>query len=210
MTDDTTLPTGDFRPTLICGLAGFAVLSCIVLALSIFVADFVVPHHDWIADTISDLGAGDYEYIVDIGLYTFSGGLIALALLAAHVHLGGWDWSGGLVLLVGKALLVFLIGARNEYGDADQDGAVIHIYLVYALGLAMAAIPFLLARGAGRIGPGYPRALRIIGALWILSAPVFFFLPTDIDGVFERCLGLISFAMVAVLAHLFWTITKRA
>ena len=105
MTDDTTLPTGDFRPTLICGLAGFAVLSCIVLALSIFVADFVVPHHDWIADTISDLGAGDYEYIVDIGLYTFSGGLIALALLAAHVHLGGWDWSGGLVLLVGKALL---------------------------------------------------------------------------------------------------------
>lgn len=181
----------------------YAVLGCAIFAISIAIADFVVPHHDWIADTISDLGAGKYEYIVDIGIYAFSGSLFAVALLAAHVHMGRWDWTLGIIGLAIMALVVFLIGARNEYGDQDQDGTVIHIYLVYALGALMTLVPFSMVRGARRAGSGYGTALVIIGLVWMCAAPVFFFLPDAVDGVYERGLGLVSFALVATLSRLY-------
>ncbi|GGM00687.1 hypothetical protein GCM10011534_23080 [Pseudooceanicola nanhaiensis] len=191
------------QPNLIRFLVLLAVFGCTALAVSILIADFVVPDHDWIADTISDLGAGRYEFIVDMGLYAFSAGLIGLAVLAAHVHLGAWDWSVGIITLVIFGLLVFLIGARNEYGDNDSDGWVIHVYLVYALGVAMAVACFAMARGAARASPRYRRILIGTGLVWVVSAPVFFFLPTDVDGIYERYLGVVSFVMILTLAHLF-------
>lgn len=197
------------QPQLLFFLSLLAVFGCVALTTSILIADFVVPNHDWIADTISDLGAGRYEFIVDIGLYAFSAALIGLAVSAAHVHLGDWDWSIGVVALIVFGLLVFLIGARNEYGDNDSDGWVIHIYLVYALGVAMTVTSFALARGAARASPRYRTILVATGIIWIISAPVFFFLPTDIDGIYERYLGLVSFVLVLTLAHLFYQRSKE-
>ncbi|MFN3171569.1 MAG: DUF998 domain-containing protein [Hyphomicrobiales bacterium] len=192
------------QPLLLRTLSLLAVFGCMALAVSILIADFVVPNHDWIADTISDLGAGRYEFIVDIGLYAFSAGLIGLAVLAAHVHLGAWDWSVGIVALIAFGLLVFLIGARNEYGDNDSDGWVIHVYLVYALGVTMTVACFTLARGAARASPYYRTILIATGVIWVASAPVFFILPTNIDGIYERYLGVVSFVLVLTLAHLFY------
>jgi hypothetical membrane protein len=191
------------QPFLIYTLSLIAIFGCAALAASIVIADFVVPEHDWISDTISDLGAGRYEFIVDTGLYAFSAALIGLAVLAAHVHLGAWDWSVGIIALVVLGLLVFLIGARNEYGDNDSEGWEIHIYLVYALGAAMAVACFSLARGAARASPRYRTMLIATGIVWCVSAPVFFFLPTDVDGIYERYLGAVSLVFVLTLAHLF-------
>ncbi|WP_411233016.1 DUF998 domain-containing protein [Marivita sp. S0852] len=190
-------------------LAGFALLGCVVFAVSILIADWVVPDHNWIADTISDLGAGEYEFIVDIGIYTFSAALIAIALLSAHQHLGGSGWSVGLVAFALLGLIVFLVGARNEYGDSDRDGVVIHRFLVYALGLLMAAAPALMAPGAAQVSRVHSRVLIALSILWCLSAPIFFFLPTSIDGLYERGLGLIAFAVVGTLAHLFYLLSKE-
>jgi len=197
------------QPHLIRVLSLFAVFGCLALAGSILVADFVVPNHDWVADTISDLGAGRYEFIVDIGLYAFAFALICLAVLAAHVHLGGWDWSVGIFALTLFGLLVFLIGARNEYGDNDSDGWVIHTYLVYAVGITMTVACFALARGAARVSPRYRTILIATGIVWVASAPVFFFLPTDIDGIYERYLGAMSFVLALALAHLFYQRAKQ-
>ncbi|WP_339678555.1 DUF998 domain-containing protein [uncultured Zhongshania sp.] len=191
------------QPNLIIGLGWYVVFACAVSGITVLIADFVVPNHDWISDTISDLGAGKYEFIVDIGIYTLSSAFIATALLAAHIHLGGWRWSLGLVGLALLGLVIFLIGARNEYGDNDSDGVVIHIYLVYALGLMMAAVPALMAKGAKRVGVAYSRILVGISILWIVSAPIFLFLPTKIDGIYERYLALIAFALILTLARLF-------
>lgn len=118
---------------LIYGLAWYAVVGCVLFVGSIFVADFIVPNHAPLADTISDLAAGRYEFIVDIGLYAFSASLVSIALLAAHIHLGGKRWSVGVIGFALFGLIVFLIGARNEYGDSDDEGIVIHIYLVMRL-----------------------------------------------------------------------------
>jgi hypothetical membrane protein len=199
----------DEQPLLLVSLSLLAVFGCVALATSILIADFVVPDHDWIADTISDLGAGRYEFIVDIGLYAFSAALIGLAVLAAHVHLGAWDWSVGIIALIIFGLLIFLIGARNEYGDNDNEGWVIHIYLVYALGIAMTVACFALARGAARASPRYRMILIATGIVWVISAPVFFLLPTDVDGIFERYLGAVSFVFILALAHLFYQRAKQ-
>lgn len=197
------------QPLLLRFLSLIAALGCVALAGSILIADFVVPDHDWIADTISDLGAGRYEFIVDIGLYAFSTALLALAVLAAHVHLGAWDWSVGIIALVAFGLLVFLIGARNEYGDNDSDGWVIHVYLVYALGVTMTVACFALARGVARASSRYRTILIATGIVWVVSAPVFFFLPTEVDGIYERYLGVVSFVLVSTLAHLFYQRGKQ-
>lgn len=190
-------------PQLMVCLAVYAIIGCVALASSILEADFVVPNHDWIADTISDLGAGRYEFIVDIGIYVFSGSLIALALLSSHQHLGDWRWSSRVVGLALLGLIVFLVGARNEDGDNDSEGVVIHVYLVYALGVLFTVIPLLMANGARKVSAFIGVCLVMLAIAWALFAPIFFFLTDTIDGIYERFVGLIAMAIIIVFALLF-------
>jgi len=203
MSENAQTPRIEENPALLIVLGWYAIIGCGIFGVAILIADFVVPDHDWIADTISDLGAGKYEFIVDIGLYAFSAALISVALLAAHVHLGGKSWGFGIVGFALLGLIVFLVGARNEYGDRDDEGVVIHIYLVYALGLLMAFLPWAMAQGASRVGAGYGRILVGLSIIWTVSAPIFFFLPDGVDGIYERYLGLISVITVIVLSRIF-------
>lgn len=191
------------REMLIRVLGWYAIIGCGLFVGSILVADFFVPNHDWMADTISDLGAGRYEFIVDIGLYAFSASLISIAILGAHVHLGGSRWSVGVVGFAMLGLIVFLVGARNEYGDSDNEGVVIHIYLVYAIGVLMTALPLLMFDGAHRVDERYRTLFFVIAAVWTVSAPVFFFLPDGIDGIYERYLGAIAILFVCIMAQMF-------
>jgi len=191
------------RPGFVCVLGWYSVIGCVILATSILIADIVVPNHDWIADTVSDLGAGEFEYIVDIGLYAFSATLLALALLAAHIHLGESRWSIAVGGLGVQALVVFLVGARNEYGDADSDGFVIHTNLVYLFACLFTLIPWLMAKDAGKIDVRYGYWLRASALVWLILSPWFFVLPDGIDGAYERFLYIIVLLPVLTLAHLF-------
>lgn len=157
---------------LVTGLNLYACLGCAIFAVSNLIADFVVPGRDWIADRINDLGAGRFEFIVDIGFYAFSAALVAMALGPAHLHLGDWDWSLGVIGLALAGLIVFVVGARKEYGDNDNDneGVVIHVYLDYALGLIFAAVPLGLARRAASAGAGRTCAALAECGAGVLSA----------------------------------------
>lgn len=183
------------------GLIGIA--GCIALVAGTIVAPFFVPDYNWISDTISDLSAGQSEIIMDVALYLFAAGVLATALGAAHAHLGAGFWSAGVVALALAGALVIMIGARNEYGDGDTEGIVVHIYFVYGLGLMFALIPFSMAHG---LAAGYAWARSMLyglGTLWVLSAPPFFFMPTEYDGLYERALGLLSCGMILVLCTVF-------
>ena len=195
---------GAERPALLRLLAALAIGGCLVFAASIRLADRVVPGHDWVADTISDLGAAQHEWIVDIGIYSFSAALIACAVGAAHSHMGGRGWSAGIFGLIALGLIVFLVGARNEYGDRDQDGAVIHGQLVWALGLLFAVVPWAMSAGAGKAHPMLRRVCRGVTLLWLPLAPAFMLIVPDAwDGAYERGLGLIAFAFVGAMAAVF-------
>ncbi|SFS21203.1 DUF998 domain-containing protein [Yoonia litorea] len=185
-------------------LSGYAVFATLFFFASVIIGDIIVPNHNWISDTISDLAAGQYSIVVDLGLYIFATGFLAVAMLTSHGHLGGPRWSAGTFALAVLALIVFMIGSRDEYGDSDQDGVVIHRYLVYALGFFMAVIPWLLSGGVSRISGKHGNWLIGVSIVWIITAPIFFMLPDDVDGIYERALGLISFTFIAVMAHLYW------
>lgn len=183
-----------------CGIVGM--LGSLALVAGNVVGSMVVPGHDWVADTVSDLAAGKYEFIQDVSLYGYAAALLACAIGAAHYHLGTGRWSVGILCLTLLALMVVIIGARNEYGDGDEEGIVLHIYFVYVLGALFAAAPFLMARGMGREARSFRWIALTCGALWALAAPIFFFLPTGWDGAWERGLGLITVVWIVSLSWL--------
>ncbi|MEL7211662.1 MAG: DUF998 domain-containing protein [Pseudomonadota bacterium] len=209
-TDVTGHAVDQERPYLLLFMAALGVFGCFVLLAGTVIAPFFVPDYDWVADTISDLAAGQSEIIMDVALYGFAASLMAIALAASHAHLGGVFWSVGVLSFAILATLVVIIGARNEYGDGDNEGVVIHIYLVYGLGVFFTLAPFSMAAGIKEVAPWACRTLITLGVLWVLSAPVFFFLPTGIDGLYERLLGVIAGVMVLVLSAVFWQRGKAA
>jgi hypothetical membrane protein len=192
------------HPHILRGMALLGFAGPVIFAVSILIADFVVPDHDWIADTISDLGAGELEWIVDIGIYAFALSLIALAVAGGHAHLGGRGWTVGLYGLIVTGLIVFLVGARNEYGDDDQDGFVIHTQLVWALGVAFAIMPWAMSAGVGAMWRLGGLACKAVTVIWIPAAPLFFALPTSVDGLYERWLGALTFVFVFAVARALW------
>jgi len=203
MKDATDHPVDAERPYLLIALGALGILGCLSLLIGTMIAQNTVPNHDWMADTISDLGAGKWEIIMDVALYVFAAGLFATALAAAHAHLGGVGWSVGVVSLAALAALVIVVGARNEYGDGDSEGIVVHIYLVYGLGLFFLLAPLCMAAGIGRDHPVARWLLIGLGIAWGVAAPAFLMMPTDIDGAFERFLGVIACAIVTVLCGVF-------
>ena len=199
----------DERPGLLRGLGTIAIAGCAIFSISILIADFVVPDHDWLADTISDLGAGRFEMIVDVGIYAYSASLLACAVGAAHAHLDGTRWSWSIYGLLLLGMIVFLVGARNEYGDGDSEGPVIHVYLVYALGALFAVIPWAMSKGVARVSPTLGTACKVVTVLWIPMAPAFFLLvPDAYDGGYERLLGLVTFVFVVTLGLTFLRVAR--
>lgn len=196
-------PTAE-RPWLliVCGILGLG--GCAALIIGTLVAPIYVPNYNWLSDTISDLAAGRWEILMDVALYGFAAGLMGASLAAAHAHLGKAGWSVGVMSLSLLAAIVVIIGARNEYGDGDNDGVVVHIYLVYAMGALFTLLSAVMQ--AGLRASGHTRAgwwIIALGIGWAIMSPIFLMSPTSIDGLLERILGLFACGMVAVLSLVF-------
>ena len=192
------------RPWLLLLFAALGLAGCAALIAGTIIAPLYVPDYNSISDTISDLAAGQSEIIMDVALYGFAAGIFAVALAASHAHLGGPWWTLGIVGLAVLASIVIVIGARNEYGDGDSEGVVIHIYLVYAMGAMVPAVCAAMAPGLRASGHEKARwALIASGVCWAILAPIFLLSPTAIDGLLERIVGLTFCAAVAVLSWVF-------
>ncbi|HEY9039517.1 MAG TPA: DUF998 domain-containing protein [Roseovarius sp.] len=192
------------RPWLLISFGVIGVLGCAALIVGTAVAAAVVPGHDWIADTISDLAAGRYEIIMDVALYGFAAGLMTTALAASHAHMGAAGWSVGIVSLAILAVLVTVIAARNEYGDKDNEGVVIHMYLVYALGALFLLTCAVMQAGLRASGHNIAAAALIgLGATWAIISAIFLMSATSVDGLIERILGLVACAILMVFCTVF-------
>lgn len=192
------------RPYLLMILAAIGFMGCVAVIIGMFLAQALVPDHYWVSDTISDLAAGKLKIVMDVALYGFAAGLFAVSLAAAHAHLGGVGWSVGLLSFAVLAALVVVIGARNEYGDGDNSGVVIHIYLVYGIGALFTLAPLCMASAMGQHHVWAHRALIGLAGLWAVLCPIFLLAPTSIDGLLERVLGLIACALVCTLCAVFF------
>ena len=195
------MPSRELDHRFMRGMAVAAIIGSVALIGSNVWGSLVVPDYNWISDTVSDLAAGRYEYIQDIGLYLYAIGVLAMALGLAHV--GGRDtrWSVGVAALGLTAILITVIGARNEYGDRDNEGVVVHVYIVYAMGLTFATAFFALAKGLTEMRSGYGAISIILGVMWCLGAVIFFVMPTSFDGIWERGLGVVTILWLCLAAR---------
>lgn len=188
--------------------SALSIIGCILLILGCIIAPFFVSDYNWVTDTISDLAAGHSRFIMDFALYGFALGLFSFGLVAAHIHLGGKMWSISTFLIMLAGALVIIIGARNEYGDFDKDGVVLHMYFVYALGLCFLLIPLLMAQSLKNLNLKAGNALISLSLVWALVATTFLCIPTQIDGLLERLLGLLACAIICIPSILFITLAK--
>lgn len=206
MRTDETYLFPQQQPFLLIFLGGLGIIGTMSTIAAIAVASIIVPDHNWVSETISDLAAGPMKIITDAALYAFAAALVATAMAASHDHLGRLIWSIGVVSLGTLAAVVAVIAAHDEYGDNDHVGITIHTELVYATGVLFLIAMLGMSRGAGWHHPRLGRALALLGTAWGLLSPVFFFLPNSIDGLYERGLGLIASAFVISLS---WTFLRR-
>jgi len=208
MTTDTasrSTSPGFLRFCAVIGVIGVA-----AMVLGNIVGSLVVPGYDAVADTVSQLAAGRFEIIQDVALYALAGGIVALALGAAHCHAGDAGWGAGTVMLAVIAAAVVVIGARNEYGDGDSDGVVVHIYVVYVMGLVFFAAPLAMAAGLRARSPVLARAAIGLALVWGAGAGLYFNAPDEINGAVERAIGLVAMAFLLLLARFFWIVAAGA
>lgn len=183
-----------------CGLLGLlGILASVVTSL---VGVWVHDRVGFVAETISDLAAGRHAWIQDLGLYALALGMVATAAALWRGGPHGLAWRVGTAGLIVLAIIIAVIGGYGEYGDLDEGGVVIHIYLVIALGVGFPAVVLLLTPGLRRFDPAWGRWNALLAVVWIVAAPLFFLVPTGWDGLYERGVALLLLVWLAALARL--------
>lgn len=189
----------DERPELLIFCGALGIFGNLAMTVGTITMGLVLPGHDPISDTISDLARGEYHVIMDTIFYLNAAALIALAIGAAHAHLGRWAWSLGLLILALTALDVVMLGLWDEFGaTAEGEGWSVHVKLSTLLWPLFFIGPLAMAPAAGRIRPLYKWLFIASGVSWAIAAPAFFMSPDNIDGLIERIAGVCT---------LFWTVT---
>lgn len=179
-----------------------AIVGCAAAIICNIIASLVTPGHDWVKDTISNLAAGQYAWIQDIGLYLFALGLAALGFGLWQLGLGGDRWKAGSGCLVLAALDLVVIAMRDEYGTPKDSGTVYHTLSTWLFGLLFVLALALLSKDLGHIGAGWRNATTGVAAAFLVLAPPFFLIPTSFDGLYERGLGLMIIGWIVPTALL--------
>ena len=209
MPDKRPLPTNP-NSLLLAASGWIGVWGVFATLISNIIGSAVVPEYEWVADTISDLAAGRYEIIQDVGLYAFAGALLACAIGAAHVHPGTNRWTAGILGLSIMAGLVVVIGARNEYGDSDSVATWgVHLGLVYALMLLFLATSWAMSSGMGRLRPICRLVSLTCTGLFFVTGAAYFLVPTGYDGLVERAVVLVALVWVSILSILLLDYRRR-
>ena len=189
---------------LICGIIG--IFGCISVVVANIIGIIVVEKHNPISETISALAITKAAWIQDLGLDLYAAAMIACAIGLYAWNLEGLRWKIAAILLGLLGVDVILIAEHNQYAGRPGVGAAIHIYCVYALAVLFAAITLLLSFGLRRVGRNWYRYSMGTAIVWTVLAPIFFFVPTNIDGAYERFISLITISWVAAIS---WLLIKK-
>lgn len=196
--------TSKSKLSLVCGIIG--IFGCFSAIFTDIVGIILVENHNPISETISALAIKKYAWIQDTGLVLYAVAMMACAIALYAWNLGKTRWKIGTFLLGLLGIDVVLIALHNQYAGREGVGASIHIQCVYALAILFTALTLLLSFGLRRIGRNWYRYSIGTTIVWTVLAPIFFFVPTNIDGAYERFISLITLAWVAAMS---WLLIKR-
>ena len=180
-------------------VAAIVVLGAVAVVAANLFAAWLHPETGLLADTISDLAAGRYHWVLDVALVLFGVGMIAIAFALWPRSLDGWRWKLGTALIGLSGLGIIVIALYNEYGDQDAGGMTLHLEVVIALSIAFTIGTWLVAPGLSRVGT-YWSALSVwLGVFWLVAGLAYFFLaPDQWDGLIER---------IAAAAMVLWALS---
>ena len=189
---------------LVCGIVG--IFGCLSVILANIVGIIVVDNHNPISETISALAITEHAWIQDLGLDLYAVAMFACAIGLYAWNLGGLKWRIASVLLGLLGIDVILIAQHNQYAGREGVGASIHIQCVYVLAVLFTAITLLLSFGLRKVGRSWYRYSMGTAIVWTVLAPIFFFVPTNIDGAYERFISLITISWITAIS---WLLIKR-
>ncbi len=155
-----------------------------------------------VSDTISNLAAGPWDILSDLGIYAFVVGVLAVTVGLFRWRVSRWDWRLGTILLVVLAVDYTLIAAYEAYSTGE--GMQIHYKLVYLMGAAFPLTVLLTAGQIYEIDRRLGIALYLGGVLWAFAAPLLFLVPTAWDGLYERALALGKLAWFVTMGVMIW------
>lgn len=186
-------------------------LGCIAISVVLtIVASLLTNDANMVASTISDVAAGPYDWVQDLGLYILSVGLCGLAYSMLHLPACQWHWRAAVTTLPIMALSVTVMGFYQEYGDGDNESGVIHVYFVYMFGASFLALLLLSIPSLMRHNSWW-RPLNLTWfCVWLAVAIYYFKMGTGWDGLVERGLGLAYLAWMFLLAWRLPTIEERS
>ena len=190
--------------SLVCGTIG--IFGCLSVIIADLIGIIVVEKHNPISETISALAITKHAWIQDLGLDLYAAAMIACAIGLYAWNLDGLRWKIASVLLGLLGIDVILIAQHNQYAGRPGVGASIHIQCVYALAVLFATVTLLLSFGLRRISRNWYRYSMGTAIVWTVLAPIFFFVPTNIDGAYERFISLITISWVAAIS---WLLIKK-
>lgn len=154
------------------------------------------------SDTISNLAAGEWDILSDLGIYAFVVGVLAVLAGLVRWRVSRWDWRLGTVLLAVLAVDYTLIAAYEAYSTGE--GLQIHYKLVYLMGVVFPLAVLLTAGQFYEIDRRLGIALYVGGVLWALAAPFLFVVPTAWDGLYERALALGKLGWFVIMGVMIW------
>ncbi|MBE9042946.1 DUF998 domain-containing protein [Pleurocapsales cyanobacterium LEGE 10410] len=196
--------TSKSKLSLICGIIG--IFGCFSAIVTDIIGIILVEDHNPISETISALAIKKHAWVQDTGLDLFAAAMLACAIGLYAWNLGKTRWKIGAVCLGLLGIDVILIAEHNQYAGREGVGASIHIQCVYALAILFAALTLLLSFGLRKVGRSWYRYSIGTSIVWTVLSPIFFFVPTNIDGAYERFISLIMIAWVAAIS---WLLIKK-
>lgn len=177
-------------------LAAIGVLGCVAVAGADLAMWTLLDGYDPIGDTISDAAAGPHSWVMDAGLLAFALGIMALTaglVLRGRGDARSWLLRAALVLL---CIDLGLLALRNEYGDGDPGGLVLHDGFVVLWGVLVTLILWFLPVIPPVKGDRFSKVARPLAIVWAAGAAFMELAPEAILGAYERGLGLILIAAV--------------
>ena len=186
--------------SLICGIIG--IFGCLAAIVTDIVGIIVVEKHNPISETISTLAITKYAWIQDLGLTLFAFGMIACAIALSRWRIDKAKWKTGTLLLFLLGIDIILIALHNKYAGREGVGAAIHLQCVIAMAILFTLTAILLASGLRKASRNWYRYSMATAIFWMVLAPIFFIMPTKIDGAYERFIAIIMISWVAAISRL--------
>ena len=183
-------------------LGGVAIAGCIIAVACDLLGASLSDRVGLASETISNLAAGEWDILSDLGIYAFVVGVLAVTIGLLRWRVTRWDWRVGAALLVLLAVDYTLIAAYEAYSTGE--GPQIHYKLVYFMGLAFPLTVLLTAGQFVEIERRLGIALYVGGVLWAVAAPFLFVVPTAWDGLYERALAFGKLAWFVTMGVMIW------